>query len=207
MTRRVIGGSVLLLTLVAGAGTAFGGLEDGAAAAPLVFGAWRTHYSATLGVALDVPAPADPKADPVKVVERSFPWAQRGQQFEHSLTLADGLVRVEVFVDPEALPLDAWFAEHFGFLMDERALVWSTFASPGVPAVVVRQPKTPQTLPRQTTALRLGDWTLLVTCERLDLPDNVKLCEGVVRSLRPALLPRPESDATPTGLPGEEVAP
>jgi hypothetical protein len=210
MTQRVLVASVVLALLGLGRPAAHAAPDDGAAA-PLVFGAWRTHYSAPLGVALDLPAAADDKAAPVKVVEQSFPWAQRGVQFEHSLTLADGLVRVEVFVDPDELPLGDWFAQHFGFLIDERALVWSTAASPGVPAVVVHQPRSPQTPPRRTTLLRLGDWTLLVTCERLDVPEHVKLCDGVVRSLRPALPPRPESDGAPGALPepsvGGEVAP
>lgn len=177
MTQRVM----ILLGLLLVALPAYGGETEGGT--PLVFGAWRTHVSRTLGITLAVP---DAKGAPVAVVEESFPWARRGVQFEHSLTLAGGRLRIEVFTDPDEKPIEAWLELHFGFLLDERALVWTTKLADG-PAVVVQQPRMPGSFARRTTALRIGMWTLLATCEGLDDPDNATLCDAVVGSLRAAL--------------------
>jgi len=164
-----------------------GVMAGGGAGAP-VFDVWRTHVSRALGIALAVP---DGKDGPALVDEQAFPWAERGVQFEHAITLAGGRTRVEVFTDPAERPLELWFEQHLGFLVDERTFVSTTELAPGVPAVVVEQPRSPHTFARRTTVLRLGAWTLVATCEGLDHPaegpENTKLCDVVVRSLRPAL--------------------
>ena len=178
---RILLSSMILLAVAVPPGAAAAAPSEPPAA--LAFGAWRIHVSTTLGIALEVP---DEKAAPVAVRERSYPSAEPGVHFEHDVVVADGRVRVEVFRDLEKMPLAYWFERKFGFLVDGEALVWTTKLRSGEPAVVVEQPASPQTRPRRTTALRLGDWTLLVTCEGLDEPDHVTLCDAVVHSLRPA---------------------
>ena len=171
-----------LLTLTSPARAATGPGPD---AVP-VFGPWRAYMSAALGVALDVP---DDKAAAPAVVEEAFPHAARGVQFEHSLTVRGGRSRVEAWQDPDGLPLEAWVDAHLGFLVDARALAWSKAHTWAGSAVVIHQPTAPGMRARETTALRLGTWTLVVTCEGVDDAEGRALCDGLVASLRPA---RPE---------------
>lgn len=177
---------VLGLLAAAPALAGYGGPEK--ASAPLVFTGWRTHVCAPLGVAFDVP---DDPAAPVALAERSYPYAERGTQFEFEVDIASGRVRIWGFHDDEGRTVGDWFKGHFGFLVDERALVWTqalgaAAAGRDVPAVVVHQPKSPQVPARETTVTRIGAWTLVVTCEAVDAEDGRRLCDGVVDTLRSA---------------------
>lgn len=100
-------------------------------------------------------------------------------------------VAIEVFDNPDALSLVAFFDRHFAWMRgDEVAVSQGVVGQRRRPAIVIEQPRSPQMFAQRTVVLQLDGRVHRVTCANRDEPRALAVFERVLDSLTAAGAPQ-----------------
>jgi hypothetical protein len=144
---------------------------------------------------------ADPVADcrfsmpdyGLRAVAEHFDPALPPEKLRHTITLATPfaqVLRVDVWHNPDNLALQPWFDKHLGFSVASGATVLRTVAGPGRhEAIVVHQPRSPQSQARRIATFLAGGRVFRLTCLDGDDAAHVQVWQQVMDSFEPRVRP------------------
>ncbi len=108
------------------------------------------------------------------------------EKIRHSITLdalGSRLVRVDVWDNPRQLPLQAWFDTYLSFTVTNGATAEHRLAGKSrVDAIIVDQPRSPQSEARRLAVFALGSQVVRVTCFDADDTRSVETFDRVLAS-------------------------
>jgi hypothetical protein len=143
--------------------------------------AFARHADRTAGLAFDLPAAG------YRVAARHFARDLPAHKLRHSIAVSGPhgvAVTVDAWDNPDGLALAAWFERHLAFTKAPPALVSPGAATAArVPAIVVAQPRSEQSLGRDLTVFALGRRVVRVTCHDRDDERTQALCARVLATL------------------------
>lgn len=116
------------------------------------------------------------------------------KKFRHTIhlrTASGPAVIINVWHNPSALPLRAWFDAHLAFLVGPSTRLHERpMARARVPGILLREPRSPQALSQAVGVFASGDQVFRVTClDEEGNADNRRIFERVIEDLETGVTP------------------
>lgn len=109
-------------------------------------------------------------------------------QLRHLLTLTRARqesLSLQLWDNPTALPVGAWFEEHLAFVRDGHARIrWDTVSAHAVRGMVIRQPRSPQAFGQRMALFSAAGRVVRVTCQNEDHQPTLAAFSQVLRTLK-----------------------